>query len=317
MHLRSAHYRLISVVVDAHNSEIYLQHTLTSLLSQTHTDLEIIIVDDGSTDGSPDIIRDFAASDHRIHPIFTPHHGIAHAMNTGIAAASGDYIAYLDHDDIALPVRLTNQLAWMQKNDLDICGSCVKRIGDHSNLMWFPEKHKSICNELLFSCSLLQTGVMLRAEVAKQNPYDEQAIFLDYELWTRLATRYRMGNIQQVLTLYRSHSRQTSLLMKAEFREDLRIYREPLFYKLFPDASADDYAALSRLIDNIPMGSLDELEHAGMLLSKLTQSGDAFLNDKMARRWWATCYRNAPLDVGCYQIYRNITPMFGSPTGNA
>jgi len=303
---------LISVVTPVFNAAMNLPHTIQSLLFQAHTNLEILLIDDGSTDGSPDIIRDFAASDHRIHPVFTPHRGIAHAMNTGIAAARGDYIAYLDHDDIALPERLANQLAWMQKFDLDICGSCVKRIGDHSNLMWFPEKHESICNELLFSCSLLQTGVMLRAEVAKQNPYNEQAVFLDYELWTRLATRYRMGNIQQVLTLYRSHCRQTSLLMKAEFREDLRTYREPLFYKLFPNASSDNYSALAKLIDKAPIESLDELEHAGMMLSKLTQSGDSFLNNKMARRWWDTCYRNAPLGTGCYQIYRKIASMFGT-----
>jgi len=237
-------------------------------------------------------------------------------MNTGISSAQGDYIAYLDHDDIALPERLTTQLSWIQTNNLDICGSCIKRFGEHNNLMWFPETDTAIIIEMLFHCSLLQTSVMLRSEIAKQNPYDENTVFLDYELWTRLATRYRMGNIQQVLTLYRSHSRQTSLLKKDEFREDLRTYREPLFYKLFPDASTDDYAVLSRLIDKTPMESLDELEHAGTILSKLTQSGDAFLNNKMARRWWATCYQNAPLGVGCYQIYRNIASMFGTPAGN-
>lgn len=307
---------LISVVMPVHNAGSYLAKAIESILVQTYSNFELIIVNDGSEDDSGKIIEKYASKDCRISPIFSARMGIAHAMNTGVAAARGDYIAYLDHDDIALPERLANQLAWMQKNNLDICGSCVKRIGNHSNLMWFPEKHESICNELFFSCSLLQTGLMLRAEVAKQNPYDEQAKFLDYELWTRLATRYRMGNIQQVLTLYRSHCRQTSLLMKAEFRDDLRTYREPLFYKLFPDASTDDYAALSRLIDKTPMGSLDELEHAGTILSKLTQSGDAFLNNKMARRWWATCYQNAPLGVGCYQIYRKIAFMFGSPVGN-
>lgn len=301
----------VSVIIPTFNSHLYLADAVNSILSQTFSNFELITIDDESGDGSADIIRSLAATEPRIRPFFIQHGGIARAMNRGIAEARGNYISYLDHDDLALPNRLESQLAWMQKHDLDICGSCFKRIGDNSNLMWFPESNLAICHEMLFSCSLLQTGVMLRTDIAKENPYREDVTFLDYELWTRLAGRYRMGNIQQILTLYRSHPQQTSILKSEEFRQDLRRYREPLFYRLFPDATQDDYSAFTHLADKEPMKSVDMLKCAGDLLVRLTSSGDRFLIDKMARRWWDTCYRNAPLGFECYPAYKSALAKFG------
>jgi glycosyltransferase involved in cell wall biosynthesis len=303
----------ISVVMPIYNAESFLTKAIESIITQSYTNLELIIIDDGSTDNSSTIIRENASKDSRIHPIFISHSGIARAMNTAVAVAQGDYIAYLDHDDIALPNRLSTQLAWMQKNDIDICGSCVKRIGDRSNLMWFPETDRAICYDLLFRCSLLQTAVMLRADIARHNPYNENVEFLDYELWARLATHYRMGNVPQILTLYRRHLNQTSLVKKREFNEDFRRCREPLFYKLLPNRTPAEYAALACLIDKKEMNSLQELKLAGTLLIELTNSGDSFLNNKISQRWWSACYQSAPLGFDCYRIYREISSLMGIP----
>lgn len=91
---------LISVIVPVYNAEKYLRHCVDSILAQSHTNLELILVDDGATDGSPQICDEYAARDSRVTVIHQENGGIAKAQNTGLDAASGDYIAFADNDDI-------------------------------------------------------------------------------------------------------------------------------------------------------------------------------------------------------------------------
>jgi hypothetical protein len=242
------------------------------------------------------------------------HGGIARTMNAGVTVAQGPLIAYMNNDDIAVPERLAIQLAWMRRMGVDICGSYIKMFGEEDSPLWFPETHEAICNELLFRCALLQPGVMLHAAIAKAHPYNEQADFEDYELWTRLAPRYRFGNVPQILLKYRRHPQQTSIRYIEpieRIRENMHKYREPYFYTLFPDASAEDYAAIARVADGEPLSSLENLERAGAWLLRLAQTPDRFLRDQMARRWWVACRRSAHLGLGCYRLYRRVAPQFG------
>jgi glycosyltransferase involved in cell wall biosynthesis len=302
---------LISVVMPVYNAEPYVADAINSILAQTYPHFEFIVIDDGSTDGSAAIVRDFAARDARIRPLFMAHGGIARTMNAGVAEAQGMFIAYIDNDDVALPERLAAQLAWMRRTGVDICGSYTKKFGDRGGFMWFPETHEAIRNELLFRCALLQPTVILRAAIAKAYPYNDQVHFADYELWTRLAPRYRLGNMPQILLKYRRHPQQTHVRDATAFREDLRKYREPYFYTLFPEASAEDYATVARIADQEPFSSIADLEQAGMWLLRLAQTPDRFLRERMARRWWTACLKSAHLGAGCHRLYRQVAPRFG------
>ena len=106
---------LVSVVMPVFNAASYLAETIESILCQTLPDFEFIIVDDGSTDGSVDLIRRHAAQDSRIRPLFGEHRGHGAAANAGIALARGDFIARMDSDNLALPEKLATQLAWMDR----------------------------------------------------------------------------------------------------------------------------------------------------------------------------------------------------------
>src|SRR5262245_34221798 len=121
---------LISVVMPVHNGAPFLAESIGSILYQTYAHIEFIIVDDGYTDGSRAIIRDFAAHDPGIRPLFLSHRGQSAALNSGIAVAQGRFIAHMEQDDIALPQRLAAQLAWMRGNAVDICGGYLKRFDD-------------------------------------------------------------------------------------------------------------------------------------------------------------------------------------------
>ncbi len=303
---------LISVVMPVYNRERYVAEALSSILAQSYTHLEfIVVVDDGSTDGSADIVRDFAARDARIHPIFMEHGSQGRARNVGIAAARGELIAHMDDDDIALPPRLAAQITWMRQTGVDICGSYVKTFGTDDGILWFPETHEAIQCELLFRIGLLQPTVLMRADIAKAHPYDEQATYEDYEMWTRIAHLYRMGNTPQILLKERCHPQQIHIVKKISIREDQRTYRHRYFHTLFPETTAGDYAALDRVVEKEPFPNLVELERAGGWLARLAQTPDNLLRQRMAGRWQAACQRSAHLGLGCYRLYRQIAPQFG------
>jgi glycosyltransferase involved in cell wall biosynthesis len=112
---------LVSVIIPCFNSAAWLQETLDSVTAQTYPQLEVILVDDGSTDSTPDIIRQFeAASSLPVKTVFGPNHGAASARNTGLARAAGDYIQFLDADDLLLPEAIEQKVATLQNSDADV-----------------------------------------------------------------------------------------------------------------------------------------------------------------------------------------------------
>ena len=308
----SQHQPLISVVMPVYNTAKYVSDAIYSIVAQTYPHFEFIIVDDGSTDGTVEIIRKFASKDTRIRLISLPHGGWPRAANAGIMLAQGKFIARMDADDVALPERFSIQLAWMQKTGVDICGSCIKRFGAEDGLIWFPETHEAIRHELLFRVGILHPTMIIRADILKTQPYNEKT---DYEFWTRLAPIYRMGNVQQVLLKHRCHSQQSNVLYRAKFLAERSQFRRHYFHTLFPHATADDYTAIEFAAEKKSATNLAELELTGKWLVRLAQTPDNFLRKRMAERWLATSQRSAHLGPACYRLCRQIMPEFDLATG--
>jgi glycosyltransferase involved in cell wall biosynthesis len=308
---------LISVIMPVYDAEPYLKEAIASILAQTYPRFEFIIVDDGSTDGSADIVRAFAERDSRIRPLFLPHGGLARALNAGIELVHGDLIARMDADDVSLPERLSAQLDWMRQTGVDVCGSYWKAFGDQEYIGWVPESHIAICYELVLGVALLHPTVMLRADIAREHSYDGTLLTTsDSELWTRLAPLYRLGNVPCVLLKYRVHARQNHVLMHSVMVETLRKWRRRLLQSLFPQISEADCALLDRVAEKEPFADLTDLERAGTWLVRLAQTPDAYLRQRMANRWRAACRRSVRLGLGCYHLYRKIVPEFGAASRN-
>ncbi len=302
---------LISVVLPVYNREHYVADAIQSILAQTYTPLElIVVVDDGSTDGSARIVREFAACDARIHPLFLSHGSQWRARNAGVALANGEYIAHLDDDDIALPDRLAAQLDWMRRTGVEICGGNIKKFGAEKGLMWFPETHQAICHELLFRIALFLPTALIRADIARAHPYDESLVYSDYAMLTQIALRYRLGNLPQIVLKSRYHPQQIHVIHHHAFQDEQRKYSRLYFHALFPDATAGDARLFGRVADGEPLTGLADLEQAGIWLVRLAQTPDQFLRRRMADRWYAACRRSARLGPGCYRIYRQIAPRF-------
>jgi glycosyltransferase involved in cell wall biosynthesis len=299
-----------------YNAERYVSEAIESILNQIYSRIEfIIVIDEGCSDDSAGIVRNWANHDTRIRFSFMPHGNACKARRLGISLAQGQYIAHMDADDVSLPERLTTQLDWMDHTRVDICGCCVKTFDGTDGFYWFPETHEAIRHELFFRIALFTPTMLLRAEIAKEHLLEGRRFFEDYELWIRLVSRYRVGNVPQVLYKWRSYPQQASRRRSKDLEEEYRAYRPHHFFALFPEASSEDYAALACVAEKRPLSNLAHLERAGFFLARLARTSDRFLRRRMAERWFAVCRRSAHLGWGSYRLYRSIAPRFDAPEG--
>lgn len=197
----------ISVVMPVYNAEAFVGEAIRSILAQRFTDLEFIIVNDGSTDGSSDVIRSF--TDPRIRVIDQEQGGVVRALNAGLAAARGEWIARHDADDIALPDRLERQLAFAAAHpEIGLMGTWATVIdpeGRTIGSLRHPTGHAAIAYALLFDSAFVHPSVMfLRSLVEQVGTYpDDPAVFEDHAMWSRMARATVMANLPEELVRYR------------------------------------------------------------------------------------------------------------------
>lgn len=224
---------MVSVVMPVYNGVLYIEEAVQSILDQTFTDFELIIIDDGSTDGTTDLLK--TLKDTRIKLIFfEKNKGVSSATNQGFKEAKGTYIARMDGDDISVKERFEKQVGVLESNpDIIVCGGLVQYLGGNNNVIGFKETHDEIITELLISCSICMGASMFRRETLQGYYYDEtRRSGEDYEFWTRVAWKGKMYNIQEVLLLYRVHVQQASIMHKPQqIIDDVEI-RLQLFKKL-------------------------------------------------------------------------------------
>lgn len=230
---------LITVVLPVYNGEKYLAEAVDSILAQTVTNYELIMIDDGSTDGSLQILRKYEQRDSRIRVIARENRGLATTLNDAVDIARGAWVARMDQDDIALPHRFERQLEWLKETGADISGSWVRRFGtSDKRVVKLRKTDEAIKMEMLFCSPFAHPAVMMRTALLKLLRYDkawEKAE--DYDLWERAAEAgWKMTNVPEVLLLYRVHTTQistsTANLQQRQGQEIRRRYWEFVFQSM-------------------------------------------------------------------------------------
>lgn len=204
---------VISVVLPVYNGEKHLAEAIGSIFAQTFAEFELIIIDDGSTDGSLRILRKYKKLDARIRLISRENRNLAATLNESIDIARGEWVARMDQDDIALPQRFERQLKWLEKTGADITGSWVKFFGSWDRRVYKSyQSDQAIKMDMLFKSPFVHPSVIMRTDLAKQLRYDKTCEKAeDYDLWVRAAQAgWKMGNVPEVLLLYRRHASQIS-----------------------------------------------------------------------------------------------------------
>jgi len=303
---------LISVILPVYNAERYVSDAIACIAAQTYPHWELLIVDDGSTDGSAAIAETFAAQDARMRVTRLPHGGLARAVNAGIDQAQGEMIARMDADDLCPPERFALQLDWMRASGVEVCGGWAEYFGGRSGLPWMPETHDAIRREQIFRLPLWAPTVMLHAEIFRANRADETVASDDYEMWARLAQRHRLGNMPAILLKLRWHEQQTHIVNAKACAEDHRRLRPGLIRALFADAQEADLATIEALVEKRPL-ELRGLDRSGYWLTRFADCSEPGLRRQMLGRWQQACHRSAALGGDVEAIYRQYAGQFGLP----
>jgi glycosyltransferase involved in cell wall biosynthesis len=203
--------------MSVYNGERWLHESINSVLEQTCSDFEFIIVNDGSQDMSLDIIKEFAGKDQRILVIDKPNSGLADSLNSGICQASGEWIARIDADDLCDPTRLAVQYAMAHsRNDLVLIGAGLVEINDlgqRRKTFHYPQGHQELVDRLLkmraffpHSSAFFNTHAVKNLGGYRQRLKRAQ----DFDLWLRLSEVGQIGCVAEPLVCIRHHDAQIS-----------------------------------------------------------------------------------------------------------
>ena len=268
---------LVSVIMPNYNGETFIEEAISSVLCQTYNNLELIIVDDGSTDKSRELVANI--KDRRIRPVFLSSNGhICNALNIGLDTAQGEYIARIDSDDIWEPCKLEKQLNILEtKSEVGACFSWVNIIDDENIIIndderelyyLFKQENKdrvSHIRELFFrGCNLCHPTVLMRKTLVEQvGLYDYSFVQIqDYDYWLRLLLRTDIYIVEEELVRYRRcqdasknisgntdlanvRSLNENMLMKSKFVNNLtNLQFEAIFRNDFVNVDANSDAEL-------------------------------------------------------------------------
>ncbi len=199
---------LVSVILPVYNGDRFISDSIQSILDQTVKDLEIIVINDGSTDNTKKIVEGFTKQNDKIKLINNEHSGLTFSLNHALNISAGKYIVRQDADDFSKKNRIELQLKWfLEKSNRVLCGTnCEILSGEKIKKNWSIDfKHKNIIKKLSFSNCFVHSSVMFLREAAeKVNFYDaDQKFSQDYDLWWKLSTLGEVGNLKEKLVFLR------------------------------------------------------------------------------------------------------------------
>ena len=239
---------LVSVIIPAYNQPGFLQEAMSSVANQTCSDLELLVVDDGSPTDLEPAFLEAAAGDPRLHYLRQPNAGGSAARNHGIREARGKWLAFLDHDDVWKSEKLTKQLAWAEQANAGLVFCSYRRFGSKKDEAPFPQNAPAEVQLTdLLRRTLIRTlsVVLVRRDVLPQSEWfrPDLRVCNDIELYYRLATKTRIAFLPDALTEKREHANNVSGNALASHMEMVSIVEELI---AGPNAGDQDLTKLGR-----------------------------------------------------------------------
>jgi len=263
----------LSIIMPLYNSELFVGKAVESLLSQSYSDFELIIVNDCSTDGSMETLKQF--NDPRINILYNEtNQGIVFSRNKGQEVATGRFIAPFDSDDVAMPDKFKLQIDFLKKHtNYSMIGSWVRMIDEHGNLLkksWkLNAKPEQIPAILFFRNYFVQSAVTMQREaIPKQGYRKGYDLVEDWMMWHEIAAKYPVWNLPEFLVKYRVHQQGNSQNDPAQLRRKDKLMFEFLFQNLGLHPASNDFELYS-LIKNKQTVNYRQLKAIGIILDKI------------------------------------------------
>lgn len=246
---KQQHRSIVYILMPVYNGSKYLKESIDSILNQYFSDFELIIINDGSTDNSLEIIQGY--KDTRINIIQNEHNFIG-SLNKGLAACRGKYIVRMDADDIMMPGRLEKQVEIMENNpQIAVCSSWAECFGRSSGVIGkFEGEIRNPSLLLLDSNFIIHPTVMMRSDFLKNNKlrYKEYPHAEDYKLWTDIAKRNGLFYvINDCLIKYRQSDTQISYINYQKQKDTARIIRLEVLHEVLKSSELLNIKELRKL----------------------------------------------------------------------
>jgi len=298
----------VTVLMPVYNGEKYLAEAIDSILGQTFTDFEFLIINDASKDRTVEIIESY--KDERIRLVHNEENlKLIATLNKGIELARGKYLARMDADDISVPHRLERQVAYLEANpSVAVCGCWADMIGEDAGHIWkFPMEHEAIKARLLFENCISHPGVTVRRSILNDPKlrYDPEYTHVeDWEFWSHISMKHRLHNIQEILLHYRLNDNSVSRVYEEEQSYNNRKVFIPYLNRLGIHPTEDEidthrrfnYEAWPFTPDKIFIRNCHEwllkLQAANNVMGIYDEP--AFTN-QLAQKWYLVCSRSRNL----------------------
>lgn len=194
----------ISIILPVYNGERFVSNAIDSILNQTFTDFELIVIDDGSKDGTYDLLNDYKKKDSRIKVISRENKGLIATLNEGFSIARGEYIARQDDDDISHLSRFEKQVGFLDENlEYALCGTFYNVVDEKNKFIrkhFLPSSNENIQQHLFDSCFGHGTIMLRRSMILDMPWYRKDALYVeDYDFFIRVAKKFKVYNIPEYL----------------------------------------------------------------------------------------------------------------------
>ncbi len=309
---------LVSVLLPVFNGGRYLDGALRTIACQTIRDLEIVIIDDGSTDDTASIIQRWAVKDRRIRALKNENNlGLIATLNLGLSRVRGDFVARMDADDECHPRRIEKQVNAMWRDpQVDVCGTWVARFNDlTADIVQYPTTDANIRCDLIRSCPLAHPSVMMRRATIERLGlrYDPARLHAeDLALWATHRNDLVFANLPLVLTRLRKHADQVSHRFRAQQKATSAGIRRDLFVELGVDVTTRDSALHEAIISGEveqDIGTLRSVDRWLRRLAKANHSRRSFPEPEfitvLGDLWAGACRRVSPHRARTYFVWES------------
>lgn len=314
MPLSSFSLPIISVLMPVFNGERFLKPAMDSILAQTYRNFEFIVINDGSTDESLNIVQSYKELDSRIRIVTNnKNQGLISTLNAGMQISQGKYIARMDCDDFSLPTRFAKQVAFLESHpDVGVCGTWYQRIGRfRKRIHRLPTSYEEIRQALLFRNPICHPSVMLRNDYLDHFnlSYDTKFIHAeDFNFWSRCSQHFPLRNIGEVLLLYRTH---TNSVSNTHFCEQIQNTKCIASKNLRNSGllSKKKACIATNWIRNRPttLRAIDEVEKWLLEIQQANRDKELFpestFSKTLGREWFRICQKTAKCGSNVWKKY--------------